>query len=77
MTRGERNIAWIERCCRIPEGKGVGEAVRLRGWQRDELRKLYDGGGCRRRTRLARALLPDDSDDHYYSVSSVEGGRRE
>lgn len=42
MTRGERNIAWIERCCRIPEGKGVGEAVRLRGWQRDELRKLYD-----------------------------------
>ena len=42
MTRGERNIAWIERCCRVPEGSDVGQPVRLREWQRAELRKLYD-----------------------------------
>ena len=42
MTRGERNIRWIEAHCRVPEGKGVGEPVKLREWQRAELRKLYD-----------------------------------
>lgn len=42
MTRAERNIAWIERFCRIPEGKDVGKAVRLRDWQKREIRKIYD-----------------------------------
>lgn len=41
-TRAERNIRWIERYCRVPEGKHVGQFVRLREWQRDELRKIYD-----------------------------------
>lgn len=27
LTRGERNCAWIERFCRIPEGKDVGKPV--------------------------------------------------
>ena len=42
MTRGERNIAWIESHCRVPEGPDVGSPVRLREWQKAELRKLYD-----------------------------------
>src|SRR5688572_28769161 len=42
MTRAERNIAWIEQYCLIPEGKDVGKAVVLRQWQKDELRKIYD-----------------------------------
>jgi phage terminase large subunit-like protein len=41
-TRGERNIAWIEKHCRIPEGKDVGKQVKLRPWQKDEIRKIYD-----------------------------------
>lgn len=41
-TRGERNAAWIETYCRVPEGKDRGKPVRLRDWQVDELRKLYD-----------------------------------
>lgn len=41
-TRSCRNIAWIEEHCRIPEGKDVGKAVQLRGWQRGDLRKIYD-----------------------------------
>lgn len=40
--RGARNIAWIEKHCRIPEGKDVGKPVVLREWQRAELRKIYD-----------------------------------
>lgn len=42
MTRGERNIAWIEQVCRIPEGKFVGQPVKLRSWQRDILLGIYD-----------------------------------
>lgn len=41
-TRAERNIRWIETHCRIPEGRDVGKPVRLREWQRDDLRRIYD-----------------------------------
>ncbi len=41
-TRGQRNIAWIETYCRIPEGRDVGKPVVLREWQRRELIRLYD-----------------------------------
>lgn len=43
-------IEFIEGQCRIPEGKDVGKPVRLRDWQRDELRKIYDNPAG---TRLA------------------------
>lgn len=42
MTRGERNAAWIEAYCRIPEGKFVGQPVKLRPWQREIIRGIYD-----------------------------------
>lgn len=48
-TRAERNIRWVERYCRVPEGKHVGQAVRLREWQRNELRKIYDNPNGTRR----------------------------
>lgn len=42
MTRGERNAAWIERYCRIPEGKFVGRPVKLTPQQREWLKQIYD-----------------------------------
>lgn len=42
LTRAERNIRWIEAYCRVPEGRLVGQSVKLRNWQRDEIRKIYD-----------------------------------
>lgn len=42
MTRGERNIAWIEGFCRIPEGRLVGQQVVLSEFQRDIIRGIYD-----------------------------------
>lgn len=42
LTRAEDNIRWIEEHCRIPEGKDVGKPVRLRSWQKDDIRKIYD-----------------------------------
>ena len=42
LTRGQRNIAWIEKHCRIPEGKFVGKPVELRPWQKKEICRIYD-----------------------------------
>ena len=42
MTRGERNAEWIEKHCRIPEGKFVGRPVKLTKHQRRWLRDIYD-----------------------------------
>ncbi len=42
LTRGNRNIRWIERYCVIPEGIFVGQPVRLRPWQKKIIRQIYD-----------------------------------
>ena len=42
LTRGQRNIKWIETYCRVPEGRLVGQPVKLRTWQKNELRNIYD-----------------------------------
>lgn len=53
VTRAERNIAWIERYCRVPEGGAVGAPVVLRDWQRDILRRIYDNQAGTRRAILS------------------------
>lgn len=52
-TRGERNIAWIEKYCRVPEGKFVGQPVKMRPWQRSEICKIYDNPNGTRRGILS------------------------
>ncbi|ARP86287.1 terminase [Bordetella genomosp. 9] len=42
LSRGERNIAWIESHCRIPEGRFVGKPVKLSAAQKRWLRAIYD-----------------------------------
>lgn len=42
LTRGQRNIRWIEDYCRVPEGRDVGKPVKLRAWQKRDLIKIYD-----------------------------------
>lgn len=42
LKRGNRNIAWIEEHCRVPEGKFVGQPVKLRPFQRKIVRGIYD-----------------------------------
>lgn len=49
ITRGERNIRWIEAYCRIPEGKDVGKPVKLRPWQKRDIKKIYDNPAGTRR----------------------------
>jgi phage terminase large subunit-like protein len=40
--RSERNIAWIETYCRVPEGKHVGKPVKLSKAQRKWMSEIYD-----------------------------------
>ena len=42
LTRGARNIAWIEHHVRIPEGKKVGQPVKLTAKQKRWIRRIYD-----------------------------------
>lgn len=42
QTRGERNIAWVEGHCRIPDGKLVGQPVRLTDAQKGWIHQIYD-----------------------------------
>lgn len=52
-SRGDRNVAWIEHFCRVPEGLDVGKPVVLREWQRDGIRKIYDNPRGTRRAILS------------------------
>lgn len=52
-TRAARNIAWIERYCRVPEGQHVARPIKLRAWQKNELRKIYDNPHGTRRAILS------------------------
>jgi phage terminase large subunit-like protein len=51
--RARRAINWIEDYCRVPEGKLVGQPVRLRAWQKRELRRIYDNPAGTRRAILS------------------------
>ena len=51
--RADRNIRWIETYCRVPEGKLTGQPVRLRDWQREEIRKIYDNPAGTRRAIIS------------------------
>lgn len=42
LNRGERNIKWIEDLCCIPEGKMVGQKVKLTKHQRRWIKRIYN-----------------------------------
>lgn len=55
MTTGEKVIAFIERFCRVPEGKLVGEPLRLEEFQKRFIREVYDNPKGTRRGILSIA----------------------
>jgi len=42
LSEGDRVIRWIEKNCYIPEGRDQGQPVKLREWQKNEIRGIYD-----------------------------------
>lgn len=53
MTRGERVIAFIELVCIVPEGKLVGQPVKLLPFQKDFILAIYDNPAQTRRAYLS------------------------
>jgi phage terminase large subunit-like protein len=53
LSRADGNIKWIEDFCRIPEGPDVGKIVKLREWQKKELRKIYNNKAGTRRAIIS------------------------
>jgi phage terminase large subunit-like protein len=54
-VRAQRNIDWIEKYCRVPEGPQIGHRVRLRDWQCEEIKKIYDNKHGTRRAIISFA----------------------
>ncbi len=54
LTRAERNILWIERHLRVPEGAFVGRPLRLPPYMKDDLRAIYDNPHGTRRAIISR-----------------------
>jgi phage terminase large subunit-like protein len=52
--RSDVIIGWIETACRIPEGKDVGKRVKLRPFQKADIRKIYDNPYGTRRAILSK-----------------------
>ena len=53
-TRAERNIAWLHRYIRIPEGKDVGKPLKLAPFMADDFRAIYDNPHGTRRAIISR-----------------------
>lgn len=55
MTRGERVIAFIERYCRVPEGRHVGQPIKLMPFQKRLILDIYDNPAGTSRAYLSIA----------------------
>lgn len=53
-TRAERNIRWCETHLRIPEGKFVGQPLRMADFMREDFREIYDNPHGTRRAIISR-----------------------
>jgi len=42
LTRGDKNIQWIEALCKVPEGRFVGQPVKLTDHQKQWIKQIYD-----------------------------------
>lgn len=55
LTRGEENIEWCEKYLCIPEGKHVGESLKMATFMRDDFKAIYDNpAGSTRRAIISR-----------------------
>lgn len=53
LKRSTRNIRWIEQHCRVPEGEHQGKPLKLRPWQKDIIRGVYDNPHGTRRAIIS------------------------
>jgi phage terminase large subunit-like protein len=54
LTRGERNIAWCEAHLHLPEGRVVGQPLRMAEFMRADFKAIYDNPDGTRRAIISR-----------------------
>jgi phage terminase large subunit-like protein len=54
LTRAERNIEWAERHIRIPEGKFVGQPLKMADFMKEDFRAIFDNPYGTRRAIISR-----------------------
>src|ERR1700712_793972 len=54
VTRAARNIAWVQKHCRVPEGKDVGKPLKLAKFMRDDFEAIYSNPHGTRRAIISR-----------------------
>lgn len=54
LTRAERNIAWCEQYIRIPEGRFVGQPLKMADFMKDDFRAIFDNPHGTRRAIISR-----------------------
>lgn len=54
LTRAERNIEWCEKHLRLPEGKFVGQPLKMAEFMKDDFRAIYDNPHGTRRAIITR-----------------------
>ncbi|TPJ86946.1 MULTISPECIES: terminase TerL endonuclease subunit [unclassified Mesorhizobium] len=54
ISRAERNIRWLEKHIRIPEGRFVGQPLKLAEFMKEDLRAIYDNPNGTRRAIISR-----------------------
>lgn len=54
LSRADRNVAWLERHIRIPEGKFVGQPLKMAEFMREDFRAIYDNPEGTRRAIISR-----------------------
>lgn len=53
-SRGERNIGWVEEYLKVPEGKFVGQKLKMPEFMREDFRQIYDNPHGTRRAIISR-----------------------
>ena len=54
LTRAERNILWCEKHVRIPEGKFVGQPLKMADYMKEDFRAIFDNPNGTRRAIISR-----------------------
>src|SRR5690242_16623383 len=54
MLRSERNIRWCEKHLRLPDGKFVGQSLKMADFMKDDFRAIYDNPHGTRRAIVSR-----------------------
>lgn len=54
LTRADRNIAWCEKYLKVPEGKFVGQPLKMAPFMKDDFRAIYDNPAGTRRAIISR-----------------------